>query len=66
MIPSVSLSPITDELVLSVGKSLRRKPSRARRVLIIGGGVTGLTVRLLTSTIFAADVHVPFRQRGPC
>jgi pyruvate/2-oxoglutarate dehydrogenase complex dihydrolipoamide dehydrogenase (E3) component len=44
MIPTIALSPFTNELVLSTGKDLRRKSS-PRRILIVGGGVTGLTVR---------------------
>jgi len=39
---SVHLSQVTDELVLQLGEKSTGLPSR--RILVVGGGVTGLTV----------------------
>jgi hypothetical protein len=36
---------IGDELILREGPGYRRKNKSIRKVLVIGGGVTGLTVR---------------------
>ena len=43
--PDIHLSLVSGGLMLSVGPGPTRKPT-AERVLVVGGGVTGLTVSL--------------------
>jgi D-amino-acid oxidase len=44
ILSSVHLSQVTDELVLQLGEKSSTQPSR--RILVVGGGVTGLTVSI--------------------
>jgi hypothetical protein len=50
--PEFYLARVADELVVKTGKNSMPEASSKQRILIIGGGVTGLTV---SSSTFRVD-----------
>ena len=43
------LTRVGDELILNQGNNLATKFPPVKRVVVVGGGVTGLTVRFVTT-----------------